>query len=408
MKKYVILTMSIEGVTGNPRYVNNKCGWLKQQGWEPIVIWSLDQTKIELEHTKPFGEKRFIFHELNYFPSWFTPKKRDAVVDRIIKVIGTADKVVLETNKIQLSAWGELIARRINVKHISFITTERLKIHNHNTFDYCYGKLNRGEFFTINKAAVKFLFSNFIDIAEPEKYYWSASGGVEVREYHFPAFDDLPKADYTITHFGRTKGYFPYMIDELNSFISQHPDKHFNLFFLGNIKNVEEIKTRLSMKNVSLAFHPAVLILPAQVFFGSDAVIATAGCASLSSKNGGMTISMDINNNKPLGLLRYTTLDSNTCSGKYHNDKSLSEWLEELLFKKTNFTKLDEDNVPHSFEYQMKYFTDPDGQYFDTTKIGERITRNDWFWASLARIGLFRLVDYVFFLKIRIKRKFRK
>ncbi len=398
--------MSLEGLSGNPRYVNNKCGWLKKQGWEPIVFWSLDMTQIDLPHTKPFGEKKYIYHEMNFFPSWFTAMRRNTIVNSIIKTIGEADEIVVESNKLQLGAWGELIAKKINAKHINFVTTERLKIHNRNTFDFCYTKLQRGEFFNINKPAVQLLFSKFVDIKEPEKYYWSALMGVDVEEVPFPAFDNLPKADYTITHFGRTKGYFSYMVDELKRFISHYPDKTFNIFFLGQIKEEESLKRNLAFSNVNVAFHLPVMTVPSQLFKKSDVVIGTAGCAWLSVNNGGKTISMDVNNSQPLGLLCYTTLDSNTYSGKYQNNQSLSEWLEILLIKKESYVKMDISNLVHGFEYQMQYVTPSDGFYLDTTKYREPITRNDWLYISLTKIGLFSLVDSIFFRKIRRKRKF--
>ena len=408
MKKYVFLTGSITGFTGNPRYVDYKCGWLKQHGWDPVVFWSLDNAPVKLEHVRLFCDKKFIHHELVYFPSWFTKRKRDRVVDDIISAIGSADQIIIESNLMKMMAWGELIAEKLKIKHIVFLTSEGLSIKRKETFDFCYAKLQRGELFTINPQAVKLLFSNFTTIPEPTKYFWSATMGVEVDFYQFPPFDRLPESDYTITHFGRSKGYFPKMIEELKMFFSCHLDKTFNLFFLGDVNEIESIKHALDISNVRVFHHPAVPIVPKQVFTKSDLIIATAGCASLSANNGGKTISMDIFRNVPLGLLHYTTLDRNIDSGKYHNDKSLSQWLETLLIENIEYSKMDFTRLSHSFDYQMQYVTNPDGVYFDTTKIRERISHNDLFWIPLTKIGLFSVVDYVYFLKIKLKRAFIK
>ena len=68
MKKYVFLTQSISGITGNQRYVNNKCRWLRQNGWEVLVFWNYNVSPVELEDVKCFDEKKYIHHELKFYP----------------------------------------------------------------------------------------------------------------------------------------------------------------------------------------------------------------------------------------------------------------------------------------------------------------------------------------------------
>lgn len=405
MKKYIFLVKGIEDLTGAPRYVNNKCKLLKEQGWDVAVFWSYDVSPAQLEHLIPFDKKEYIIHELLFYPYWFTKRHRNKVVERIVSQIGQAEQIVIESNKLQLGAWGEMIAKRIYAKHISFVTDEHIRIQNKSTFDFFYAKLEKNEFFTINRAAVQYIFSKFTTIQHPEKYYWNASPGVKMVEYEFDEFDKLPEADYTICHFGRRKGYFPSMLQELRSFISQYPQKTFNLFFLGDLNNPEEIRRQLQMDNVCLVLYPkAVEVIPLQIFKKSDVVIATAGCASLAARNGGKVIAMDVNSNFPLGLLRYTTLDSNTNSGRYENHKTLSEWLQSLLIDKDVYYEMEIQNTPHQFDFQMQFVTTPDGQYYDTTKINEGITKNDRLWMLLIKMGLFRLVEQLYFVK-RKKRK---
>ena len=405
MKKYVFFAFGIQGLSGAPRYVNNKCRYLKEHGWEVDVFWCYNVSHAQLEHLVPFDKKEYIIHELLFFPCWFTIRQQRSVVERIAQQIGSAEQIVIESCSIHSGAWGELIAKRLKAKHINFVVAEKVMIKNKGTFDYCYAKLHRHEFFTINKAAVKQLFSQFVNIDHPEDYYWSASPGVEVEEYSFPSFDDMPKADFTITSFGRQKAYFLYMLSELRKFFSQHPDKNFNVFFLGDLKNEAEIRESLALDNVHLAICPqAVQVIPLQVFTQSDVIIATAGCAIIASRNGGKVISMDVNNNAPLGLFRYTTWDTNTDSGLYENHLSLMEWLQTLLIDKKEFVEMVDTRIPHYFDYQMQYATPPDGMYLDTANVNENITKNDKVWKCLIKIGLFCLVEILFFTK-RKKRK---
>lgn len=400
MKKYILLVKGIEDITGAPRYVNNKCRYLKKHGWEVLVFWSYNVSHAKLEHLIPFDNRDYIFHELQYYPCWFTKRQQVTIIEKIANRVGPADQYVVESNKIQLGAWGELLAQKLHAKHINFVTTEGVKLRNKDSFDFCYSKLQRKEFFNINIASVKRLFSGFIELEHPEDNYWSAMQNVECEEYPFPSFDNMSKSDYTIVSFGRSKGYFPYMLDELDCFVTNHPDKKFNIFFLGDLKETESINSKLSKNNVDLVLYPAaVTVVPRQIFTKSDVVVATAGCAYLAYENGGKVISMDISNHTPLGLLGYTTWDCNARSVRNKSELSLSEWLEALLIEKKQYAAIPNPEPIHDFDYQMQFITPPDGVYLDPSRVRERITRHDNLCVFLTKMGLFQVVDYWYFRK---------
>lgn len=404
MKKYVFLTEILSGLTGTPRYVNNKSKLLREDGWDVVVFWNYNIAPVDLEHIKCFDREEYIHHELKFYPSWFSERERNNVINQLVTVIGEADQIIVESNKLELGAWGELLAKRLHCKHFVFVVTEEIMIHNKDTFDFCYAKMKKDEFFTITESAVKYLFSNFTTIEHPERYFWSAIQGVEVKDYIFPVFDELPQADYTITSFGRRKDYFPYMLAELKLFVSQYPNKRFNLFFIGDMNDSSDIRESLSLDNAHLVIYPhAVEIVPKQIFTQSDVVVGTAGCAWLSANNGCKTISMDVNRNVPLGLLRYTTLESNTYSGQYSNNKSLSGWLKSLLIDKDEYTPMEAQRVYHTFEYQMKDVDKCDYYYFDSRRVEEKMTQHDVLLKVLVKIGLFRVVEYLYYKKRGVK-----
>lgn len=399
MKKYVFITQSISGITGNQRYVNNKCKLLRENGWEVIVLWNYNISPVQLEHVKCFDDKQYIHHELKFYPSWYTNCQRKKIIDRLARIVGEADQIVIESNKLELGAWGELLAKKLRCKHINFITSEGVSIRNKPTFDYCYAKLLKNEFFNINTASVKRFFSNFISIEHPEKHYLSASPGVEVEQYAFPTFDNLPKADFTITHFGRYKKYIPNVVNEIERFTTKYQDKTFNFFLLGNTQLRDAVIGKLNQSNVNVVFHPEVTIIPKQIFEKSNVVIGSAGCARIASMYMPYVIAMDVKTCEPLGLLRRTTLDSNAASGKYRNDKSVGKWLESILIARESYPLLDIQCIPHRFDYQMQLVEKCDYQYFDTTKVKEKLTRHDSFYAFIVKMGLFRVVEYLFFTK---------
>ena len=405
MKKYVFITQSISGVTGNQRYVNNKCKLLRENGWEVIVLWNYNISPVELEHVKCFDNKKYIHHELKFYPSWFSTRGRRKVVDRLASIIGRAEQIVIESNKLELGAWGELLAKKLRCKHINFVTTEGLSICNKATFDYCYAKLLKNEFFNINTASVTRFFSNFVTIEHPEKYYLGENYpvSVEVKEYPFPAFDDMPQADYTITHFGRYKKYVPNLILELNQFAFNHPDKQINLFLIGDAQLQNSFETSFNQPNVNVSFHSEVITVPKQIFEKSDVIIATAGCASLAAEYMPNVIAMDIKTLEPLGLLKRTTLDTNASSGQFHNNKSVVQWLESLLVEKEVYPLLKTQRISHGFNYQMQLVEKCDYQYIDTTKVKEGMTQHDGLYEFLVKIGLFHVVEYFYFKKRGMK-----
>ena len=94
---------------------------------------------------------------------------------------------------------------------------------------------------------------------------------------------------------------------------------------------------------------------------------------------------MDVNTNEPLGLYKHTTLDTNTFSGKYKNDRSIFQWLESILIKRDKYPLLDDQRVVHSFDYQIKAVDQCDYQYIDSTKVEEPMTRHDRLYAFGSR-----------------------
>ena len=122
-KKYVILTRNFTGLSGNARYVNCKCKYLKEHGWDVVAIWNHNIGEVELEHVKPFVNN--VVRELHFYPSWFNRLTRKRVINKMADIIGTADDIVIESNKLQIAAWGEMLAKQLKAKHVVFVTTAK-------------------------------------------------------------------------------------------------------------------------------------------------------------------------------------------------------------------------------------------------------------------------------------------
>ena len=104
MKKYVFLTEDLYGLTGSQRYVNYKCKLLRESGWEVVVFWDYNIAPVELEYVKCFDSKEYIHHELKFYPSWFSGRGRKKVINRLASIIGEAEWIVIESNKLELGS----------------------------------------------------------------------------------------------------------------------------------------------------------------------------------------------------------------------------------------------------------------------------------------------------------------
>ena len=397
-KKYIFLTFGIGGYSGNPRYINHKCDYLKSQGWDVQVIAYHQGSEVALKNLRPF--KDLIIPEFAFYPSWYNPIKRQRLLNKLASIVGLSEQMVIESTTLSMTVWGELLAKKLNAKHIVFITDEGIVVKNEPAYKFLMSKAQRKEFFSINVPCIRSIFSKFKEIENPEDYHWNAYGGAEVEKYPFPSFDELPEADYTITHFGRIKKYFPYMIDQLKAFLESHKDKAFNIYFLGNLAGQEdELREQFNLDNVHFVYQDEVPVIPVQVIEKSDIVIACAGCANLVKNNGGKAISMDVNTNLPLGLIGYTTLDDNSFSGDYPpNDKSLSQWLEDILIERHEYQKLQWSTAIYKgFDYQLRFVTPKDGVYLDVSGVEEKKLSHNKIGKAAMWLGLYNVVAKFYF-----------
>lgn len=370
--KYIFLTNSMGGYSGGPSYVRTKVNYLKEKGWDVQVFDSTGFTNasIEIPELKEFEDNRI--QELFFNPFWLRKARREKVIATIIDKIGTDDRIVIESNTVVMSVWGELLASRIGAKHIVFLLSERLSITDISLYRYFKYKSLRGELFSINANAFKNLmykFENFQDV-EAEKHYWAAHMSVPIEDVECKELNSVEKKDFNIGHFGRKKSYFDYMFDQVRQFAIKHRDKSINYILLG-VNDIPQTWVEKFPSNVHLTLIPSRQPIPKMFFDKCDVVVATAGCAYMAFLFGVRVISTDVYNNIPLGVLGYTTRDGNLRSADNHNNLSLSDTLENVLVKNMykGMPSLTITPSDKGFDYHMTYVTPPDGNYYDVSHI---------------------------------------
>ena len=368
--KYIFLTNTIGGYSGGTTYIHNKLLYLKNKGWEVLVFdcTGFANLPISIEELKIYDKNRI--QDLFFNPYWLRNAKREKVISHIIRVIGSDEQIVIESNTVAMSLWGELIASRLGAKHLVYLLSEKLSVTDKTLYDFYKYKSTRFELFSISHIAYQNLMCKFENVSDADLHYWAARIQVPIEDVECKELNNLNKATYNIGHFGRKKGYFLYMFQQIAHFADHHQDETVNFILLG-VDNVDKSLTAELPANVCLCLIPSQQPIPKSFFDKTDVVIGTAGCANLSFRYGAKVISMDINNMKPLGVLGFDTTDRNIRSENNHYDLSLSETLENLLTNKKyeGNSILEIPSSPKGHDYHLTFVTHPDGKYYDVSHI---------------------------------------
>ena len=358
------------GYSGGPTYIRNKLLYLRKKGWSVLVFDSTGRAnlKIKLETLIEFKNNRY--KELFYYPQLLRKSKREHIISEIIDKIGKGGDVVIESNTPALSVWGEMIAQRLGAKHIIYLLSEKLSIKEKLLYDYFRYKADRSELFSINRNAYKKLICNYETATNVDNHYWAAGIIVPIEDVDCVELSSVINAKYNIGHFGRHKGYFKYMFQNVACFAQQHKDESINFILLGLDSLSKELQDILP-NNVHLKMIPSQQPIPKRFFDMTDVVIATAGCANISFRHGAKVIAMDVENNVPLGVLGYDTRDRNIRSENNPYCLSLFETLENVLVKKRceGSPVLDFPKSNNGYDYQLKFATLSDGRYYDVDKV---------------------------------------
>lgn len=362
---YIFLTFTMQFAGGSPLYVANKMRWLREKGWQVVVFdhyGALNMLKdIDMPEFVSFKENRLL--ELFFPPSYFTKKQRNTILNRLIKTIGYAKEYVVETNSTRLALWGELLAQKLNAKHLILDVNEHPDIRSKEEFEFFKYKLKRNEFFCISSRAVQLLFNEYCKINddEAEKHVFTAVMDTKMDNSSIEALSILPVADFKILSFGRYKPYFDKMIDSVLDFSKKYSTKKINLIFMGDVSEEQVRKSELdTFININIAIIPSMRPVPKVIFDYADVVIATAGCAFMASEAGVKTISMDVETGNPLGILGYTTNDTVFNEASACINHTVFGCLESVLVKKecNGHRLIPKKECPYGYEFQMRLIND--------------------------------------------------
>lgn len=171
-KNYVILTPSVGNLGGAQLYVLRRANYLINIGFDVKIIVSQHNSENFILEEK-FEKIPILYLDQLVKPVSFCSKDNiDSIIKAIRLFLKTYINGIIETSSVHTAIWGELIADRLNLKHIVYLLSEQ-PAYNYsyypgfNFFEY---KLNRSELFATTDQSLSLIFgrqinnNNFINV----------------------------------------------------------------------------------------------------------------------------------------------------------------------------------------------------------------------------------------------------
>lgn len=374
MKKYVIINSGIDGIGGGQIYTKNKGQYLEEKGYDVFVIHYHNDKDISIRYLEKFENGYFSELELNFL---CVPKKRiKKCIDKMLEYINynVGDEVIVESNALGLSLWGEELAKRVNGKHIIFSVSEKNVVDQSN-LKYTEFKFLRGELATINVQTFSDLYIKSKVVPECGVKKLIAYLGDPVEEYVCPEIDNLELKDKNICIIGRMfKSYVMFSSKKISEYVGRYPENSFSLTIIGMKDEgvISQIKNLFAKhNNVTVNFIDSLSPIPKKVFSMFDLIIGSSGCASLPYRQGALTLCIDIHEDRALGFMGYDVVKS---LGENPDAKDFHEYLDEALFTKEyvnrEYTEASYPTKEECFAAHDEFFgkSESTKEYFDFNK----------------------------------------
>ncbi len=334
---YIIITPTISNVGGSQIYSLNKIHYLRRNGFKTFIVHSNIGNNIIIDELKQFTY--YGYNKLKFPAQFFTQNERNKLIRKLIcsLQITSTDNIIIESHTITCATWGELIASKLNAKHLIYLLSEYPKLENNGYFTFLKFKYNRKELAGITPHSLNFLFKNWLSIEANKCWSLPAYCSNVLDDIRIKFSIPFEKYDYIIGSIGRIDK--PFILDALDDIILFSKSVHEKQLLLiliggGSNRNKTKIINKLKrQKNITLYITGNIYPIPIELIKKIDVFLSTAGSCRVSNSIGKLTISFDVNDKKPIGILNHTT--TNTIYRNLNEPKlSLFELLNDILINK--------------------------------------------------------------------------
>lgn len=136
-KKYILICGIANIISGAPIYYKNKIDYLEDKKWN-VTVLPINSGTVYINGFEKYNHKNFEF--LQYYPFVFNKRKIEEYLqilsDYVLKNdTNNFEDIVIETGTDYTAYWGELLAKKINAKHIVVFLDENNAFVNENTYE---------------------------------------------------------------------------------------------------------------------------------------------------------------------------------------------------------------------------------------------------------------------------------
>lgn len=378
MKKYIILTPSIGDMGGAQMYTANKVEFLRENGWDVAVYYSLPYKKLLIDKLKEYDANYLT--DMQYGIQYLPTKRKSKVLATICHNAHSYEEVIIETQLVALAGWGEMIAKRTEGRHVVNFLEEHPHALSCREARYFEFKLKRREILNATEVSLKRLFGVYYK--EEYLQYEHKSGFFCSNVVSDTSFDNssIALADFNVLTIGRLdKPYIETLVLELKKFSKDHSQNSFNFHFVGgsNSGSMEkQIEQEFdSVENVNLYMYGFVYPIPSGLIELADVAVASANSILVTAERGCPTICIDMADYGGIGIYGYTT--TNKFKRTTEPFVPISELMENVLIKKSigadkkEGTAKDSVRIKSQMEESVSYIKSMEEkkEYFDEKEI---------------------------------------
>lgn len=392
-KKYILLTSFIFTVGGGQIYCKNKSEYCNENGFDTYVF-STKRGKIEIQALKKYAD--LICDELFLNPHCLPENKVESTLNWILKKIDYSenDEIIIESHTPYLAVWGELLAKRINAKHIVYLLGEDFRGTEEYIVEYLKFKHKRKELACITDETMKKLFKSCC-----ECYSLNATLGDSVEDIDISNdFYEACKDKTVVGIIGRgKKAYVFESLKKVCEFSKNHTDENFLILMVGGIDNALQKNIRKFVKdysNVSLCFAGKLFPIPKKILSLMNVCIAGAGCVKPPYIMGVPTISVDVYDNEAIGVYGFDTTVK--LKREKENNIKVIDYLDYILygdFLEKN-ARINIESTDYKQEYK-KHFefienSSKEDEFYEFNNVS--LSKKDKLMCCLYKIGGVKLI----------------
>lgn len=403
-KTYVVICGFADVVAGGPIYYANKVRYMKDLGWNVVVI-----PTNKGKHVYIHGMEQYLGPYVPFIldiPSEYSKRQREKLVSYLQRFIPEdAGYTVIETGTDYTCYWGEALAERIKAKHIVIFLDEQNPRVDEKTIGFYLFKYDRHEMACISKPVMQNMFKKYRQLSLDECYGLSCVCSNSIEDYDSPLISEIERSEWNIGYIGRLeKPFTPTIVDGIVKFCKAYSGRSITVVFFGGAfeqKTVDNIKSHFAdLRNVKLLISGYLFPLPLKALKKMDIFVSGAGSARVATEAGVYSVHINMLSYVPEGLMR--TSNRTPFYDRCPLGNSIFDYLKWVLVDKDDLPPRpvedysnDWEFVKSSFEEHVRFIESSckNEAYYDVEKLGiSDKRRKKRFYRSILGLPLYNFL----------------